>query len=84
MARNDLTIEELGFLQSLPRVVSASRHIKATREDLRISALLKKLRDKGLVMMKFQEVKHGEPIRQDVDLTMAGIEVVKTSRTLRP
>lgn len=77
----NLTIEELGFLQGLPKMVVTSRHIKATAEDTRIQALIQKLRDKELICVKFPDIKHGQPIVQDVDLTMLGETVVRESRS---
>lgn len=81
MARSDLTIEEMGFLGKLPTVVSTSRRIQATAEDNRILTLIQKLRDKGLIHLKFQEVKHGEPIRQEVDMTMLGEAAMRAARS---
>ncbi len=67
-------------MRGLPCVVSVSRNIKATPGDLRVAALLKRLRDRTLITSRFKEVKHGEPIQQEIDLTMVGIELLKRVR----
>ena len=72
--------EEIEFLRNCPRIVTLSRNIKATPQDTRTLAMLTRLRqrEKPLINWTYLDRPVGQPLQLDVQLTMVGLELLRT------
>jgi len=74
-----LSVDEIAFLRTCPRVVMMSRRIQATARDKALLAMMTKLRqrERPLIDWKYLDTPHGQPMQLDVQLTMNAIEQLR-------